>query len=106
MSASIARPRGVFLVESLTPAASEDASSGVADRVSTVCADLRAAGRDVTFLGVLIVPEDELAFHVFAAARSDVVLEASRRAGLRVERVVPSVAICVAGARSTSRSAL
>lgn len=78
----------VFLVECFAPASEEDA----AGRVGEACADLRAEGVDVRYLGALVVPSDELAFHVFAAPDAGSVVEAGRRARLRVERVVPALA--------------
>jgi hypothetical protein len=78
----------------------------MAKRVSAVCAHLQAAGADVVYLGALIVPDDELAFHLFSAGDADVVLEASSLAGLRVERVVASVAIGALATRPTRRHPL
>ncbi len=99
-------PREVFLVEAFAPAPDEDGFSGMANRVRAVCADLLAAGADVVYLGALIVPHDELAFHLISADDADVVLEASKLAGLRVERVVPSVAIGALATLPTRRDPL
>lgn len=85
-------PRDVFLVECFAPALGDGPSSEAA-LASAACAEMRTAQIEVAYLGALIVPGDELAFHVFAAADAAVVLEASRRAHLRVERVVRSVAV-------------
>ena len=79
-----------FLAECFAPASDEHSAAA---RVGEACAELRAAGVEVTYLGALVVPRDELAFHVFAAQDVDSVVEAGRRAFLRVERVVPAVAI-------------
>jgi hypothetical protein len=87
-------PTAVFLVECYAPSSVQDGGTDVAERVSAACAGLRATDIEVEYLGALLMPDDELAFHVFMAADAGVVLEASRRAALRVERVVPSVAIC------------
>jgi hypothetical protein len=98
-------PRAVFLVECFAPASDQDDPNEAADRVGAACADLRA-DVDIAYLGALIVPDDELAFHVFAAANADVVLEASRHASLRVERVVQCVAVCRPAARALARQVL
>jgi hypothetical protein len=90
MERSNVNSRAAFLLECFAPASEEDPAAG---RVREACAELRAAGVEVTYLGALVVPDDELAFHVFAAHDADSVIEAGRRAGLRVERVVPAVAI-------------
>lgn len=98
-------PRAVFLAECFAPASDQDDPIEAADRVGAACADLRAEF-DIAYLGALIVSDDELAFHVFAAANADVVLEASRHASLRVERVVQCVAVCRPAARSFARQVL
>lgn len=90
MERSNVNRRAAFLVECFAPASEEDPATG---RVGEACAELRAAGVDVTYLGALIVPGDELAFHVFSAQDAGSVVEAGRRAFLRVERMVPAVAI-------------
>ena len=56
---------------------------------------MRAAGGEVRYLGAVLVPDDEMGFHLFAAANLDGVLEATHRAGLRVERVVQALAVGV-----------
>lgn len=79
-----------FLVECFAPASEEDPAAA---KVGMACAELRAAGVEITYLGALVVPDDELAFHVFTAPDVRSVVEAGRRGGLRIERVVPAVAI-------------
>jgi hypothetical protein len=78
-----------FLVECFAPR-----SEGIAEtRVGEACAELRSAGVEVTYLGALLVSDDELAFHVFSADDAGSVVAVCRRASLRVERVVPAVVI-------------
>ncbi len=103
---SKATPKPVFMVECYAAASGADASAAVVDRVRAACADLRTAEADVAYLGALVVPDDELAFHVFTATNADDVLEVSRRAGLRVERVMESVAIGFGKASPARRQAL
>lgn len=106
MADSIAGRHGTFLVEAFSPATRDDVSSRAAARVRDTCADLRATGIEITYLGVLVVPDDELAFHVFAAADAGTALDASRRAGLRVERVVRSIVVCAGGDQPSGRHPL
>jgi hypothetical protein len=82
--------RAAFLVECFAPVSEEDPVTG---RVMEACAEMRAGGVEVRYVGALVVPHDELAFHVFAARDADSVVETGRRAGLRIERVVPAVAL-------------
>jgi hypothetical protein len=102
----MAGPQAVFVAECYAPASSADASAAGSVRVSAACAELRAAGAEVVYLGALVVPDDELAFHVFVAPDVGDVQQASRRAGLRVERVVQSVAVCVGQAPPTTHVSL
>ena len=95
MVAPTAGSTALFLAECFAPSAAEDVSIRVADGIGAACADLRAEETDIAYLGALVVPDDETAFHLFIAADAGVVLEATRRATLRVERVVRSVAIGV-----------
>ncbi|HEX6129750.1 MAG TPA: hypothetical protein VF071_12080, partial [Candidatus Limnocylindria bacterium] len=90
--ASRVRPYTVFLVECFAPASGEEDPALSVERVLAECAGLRATGAAVTYLGALFMPDDELAFHLFMAADADGVLEVSRRADLRIERLVDGVA--------------
>ena len=99
-------PKPVLMVECYAPASDPDASAAVVDRVRAACADLRTAEADVAYLGALVVPDDELAFHVFTAANARDVLQVSGRAGLRVERIMESVAIGFRKASPARRQAL
>ncbi len=96
----------MFLVECYAPASVTEASTAAADRVAAACAELRPANAGVVYLGALMLPDDEVAFHVFRAANASAALEASGRAGLRVERVVQGVAICLGSVASARRQAL
>jgi len=106
VSEPMTRPQAVFVAECYAPASGVDPSAAGLVRVGAACAELRAAGAEVVYLGALIVPDDELAFHVFVAPDAGDVQRASRRAGLTVERVVRSVAVCFGQAPATSRKSL
>lgn len=96
------RAKAVFLVECYAPQSEVDSAPSAAGRAADASADLWAAGAEVEYLGALIVPGDELAYHVFRAADAEQVAAAGRRAGLRIERVVPSLAVARDGARTPS----
>jgi hypothetical protein len=96
MSASPATSHAIYLVECYAPAAGEEAVA-VAEAASQACEGMRAFGADVRYLGALVVPDDEVGFHLFAARDVSGVLEATRRAALRVERVVDALAVAVEG---------
>jgi hypothetical protein len=86
MSTPTGSPIAALVVECFAPASDGPDAIGAAHSVAAACDGLK-----ITYLGALIVPDDELAFHVFAGNDGDSVLEASKRAGLRVERIVRSV---------------
>lgn len=79
------RQTAALLVECFVPASGESDAIGVTERLAAACADL-----DIAYLGTLVVPVDEVAFHVFGGSDIDMVLAAGHEAGLRIERVVPS----------------
>jgi hypothetical protein len=82
-----------YVVESFEDAADAGAVTGARDRLRTACRQLRSAGRSVEYLGALFVPKDELILHLFISTQADEVLDASRLATVRVERIVRSVAV-------------
>lgn len=82
-----------FLVECFAASTDEGAVPRARDRLRSACADLRAEGTVIEYLGALLVPQDELVLHAFVSAGADEVRRASRRAALRVERIVESVAV-------------
>lgn len=61
--------------------------------MTEAAAGLRAEGRDVEYLRAILVPGDEIVFHVLSAGDAEDVREASRRADVEFERVVESVAV-------------
>jgi hypothetical protein len=61
--AKLTRAGSTFLVESYSAAATRDAAVQ-GDRLRRACAELRAAGLDVDYVGALAVPQDELVLHV------------------------------------------
>ena len=85
--------RDVILVECYVSVEEAADVHAAAERASVACADLTASGRPVHYLGALLVAADEAAFHLFAAPDVATAMEASRRAQLRLERIVQAVAV-------------
>lgn len=93
-------PRHTYLVECFVPGSDPAAVEAAGLRMTEAAAELRAEGRDVEYLRAILVPGDELVFHVLAASDSEAVEEASRRAHVEFERVVESVAVDAPDARA------
>ncbi len=89
-SASLSR---TYLLECYKPGLERAEVESVIDRALAAAANLREEGRKVEYVGAILVPEDEVVFHVFAAESADTVREASVRASVEYERVVESVAV-------------
>jgi hypothetical protein len=78
-----------FLVEVYTPAVA--ALAEIQERARTAATELSEAGRPARYVRSIVVPGDETCFHLFEAASAEVVLEASRRAGISPQRIVEAV---------------
>jgi hypothetical protein len=96
----------VFLAECYAPASGTDDPAAAPGRVAGTCRALRESGAAIDYLGALIVPGDELAYHIFSAPDADVVTEAGSRAGLAVERVVPAQLVGMGRRAASARQAL
>jgi hypothetical protein len=70
-----------FLVEVYTPAAAALAE----------IQKLNSVAKPARYVRSIVVPGDETCFHLFEAASAEVVLEASRRAGITPQRIVEAV---------------
>jgi hypothetical protein len=81
----------MYLVESYLPDISVTDLKSAAARASEVSAELRSEGRNVEYEGAILVPVDDVVFHLFTSSSEDTVREASRRAAVSFERVVESV---------------
>lgn len=82
-----------FLVECFWPGVTEEAFANGAERARATARELRAIGRDVAFLGAVLVLRDEIAFWRFACESPRVLDELSSLAELSHERVLECVEV-------------
>lgn len=82
-----------YLVECFLPGVEVPAVKASAARVRDAAATLRDQGWDVEYVETLLVSEDEIVFHLFAAADSLAVREANIRAQVCFERIVEVLAL-------------
>ena len=86
-------PRRTFLIECYAAGLDAGHVAEASARARRACADLRARGRPVEYLGSLHVPADEEVFHLFGASDVALARDAARLAGLEAGRVVESVVV-------------
>jgi hypothetical protein len=82
-----------YLVECYSPGINRGAVESTSRRATTASIELRSRGRQVDYLGALLLPADEVVFHLFAAGSPGPVHEAGTRAGIEFERVLESIPI-------------
>ncbi len=80
-----------FLVECYLPGIAQADVAAAGDRARRAADQLLARGREVAYLGAMLVEADEAVFHAFRASDAAVVEEASRAARLEFTRVVESI---------------
>jgi Nickel responsive protein SCO4226-like len=76
-----------FLVEVYAPEAAADLGAEV-ERVRTATRALAREGVDLRYRHALLMRRDETCFHLLEAPSAEAVMEASKRAGLKFERIV------------------
>jgi Protein of unknown function (DUF4242) len=82
-----------YLVERYLPGVSEaEVRSGLA-RADAVCAELRATGTEIHYLGSIFLPLEEACFCRFDGDRPEAVAEANDRAQMAYARITAGVAI-------------
>ena len=82
---------GMFLVEHYWPGVTPATFREAVERVRAEATRLQASGESIRFMHSTLVPEDENAFCVFAAASESLVREAYARAGVGFEQIVDAV---------------
>jgi hypothetical protein len=80
-----------FLVEHYWPGVTVEKFRTAANRVRASAEEMARADARIRFLHSTLVPEDEAAFCVFAAASPSLVEDAYRRAGIPFERIVDAL---------------
>jgi hypothetical protein len=85
--------RRTYLVECYEPGLEHAEAQLAADRALAASVELREEGRELEYIGAILVPGDEVVFHMFASEGERDVREASVRASLPYERVVESIAV-------------
>ena len=82
-----------YLVECYAPGIGREEVESAAARALDASAAMRGEGRSVEYVGALLVPADEVVFHVFSSTSVAAVREASSRAAVAFARVVESVPV-------------
>lgn len=77
-----------YLVEGYGRRSTAESVGAVEARARAAARLMRREGLDVRFVRSVFVPSDETWFHLFVAPDEAAAIEASRRAELRVDRVV------------------
>ena len=80
-----------YLVERYLPGASPEELAAAAARAEEVAVEMRAEGIAVEYLGSILVPHDEMCFHLFQGPSLQAVKEAKLRARVSFERMTPAV---------------
>ncbi len=81
---------GWHVAECLLPGVTESSAEALAGRVRAELA--RSAGTRVSFLGALLLPEDEVLLCLFTGGSAEV-RQVSERAGVPFERVLACIAV-------------
>ena len=82
-----------YLVERYLPGMPEAEVRAGLSRADAVCAELRAAGTEIRYLGSIVLPLEEACFCRFDGERPEAVAEANERAQLAYARITAGVAI-------------
>jgi hypothetical protein len=90
-----------YLIECYWPDVSEAAFMEGATQAETAAGQLRATGRTVSFLGSVLVPDDQVSFWLFAGHSLADAREAGSRAGLSIDRITECLDFIPAPASAT-----
>lgn len=85
-----------WVVECYVPGVDDAAVRDAAERTAAELRRLGPDGRDVEYLGALLMAIDEVVLHAFRATDPEVVRGVSTAAGLAFERIVESVEVAPA----------
>lgn len=81
------------MTECYSPGIDQEAVASCGQRVKVAATELQGEGHEIEYLGALLVPGDEVVFHLFASSTPAAVREASLRAGIEFERVLESLPV-------------
>jgi hypothetical protein len=95
-----------YLVEWYAPDVARAEVEAAAARISASVADPESEGQAIAYIGALLVPHDEMVFHLFTASSEAAVRDASLRAAVVFDRVVEAVPYLFANEGRTSRKAI
>ena len=82
-----------FLVECFVPGVDRRDVEAAATRARATTRDLRADGQVIEYLGAILLPSDEVVFHLFRSQSPELVRVASERAQVAFERVSDAVVV-------------
>jgi hypothetical protein len=82
-----------FLVECFVPGVDRRAVDAAATRAGAATRDLRGDGQAIDYLGAILLPSDEIVFHLFRAESREAVHAACDRAHVAYERVTDAVPV-------------
>ena len=86
------RPRE-FLVECFVPGVDRRNVEAAATRARAATREMRGDGAAIEYLGAILLPLDEVVFHLFRADSPAVVQAACERAQVEFERVTEAVSV-------------
>ena len=86
-----------WAVECYSPGIDRGKVERAGGRAAAEADQLSTSVESVQYVGALLVPGDEVVFHLFSAGSADPVREASTRAGIEFERVLESVPFGIDG---------
>ncbi len=82
-----------YLAELYLPRKGANGLPAAARRARAATDEMTREGKPVRYLRALFLGSDEICFHVYEAGSPELVLEASRRAAIAVERVVEALLV-------------
>ena len=94
-------PIEIFLVERYWPDVDVDELRRVLPRLESAATVMRSEGRQVDYIGSILMPVDQVVFTLVAATDEREIRQLNERAGLPVDRIAKAIAL--AGTAMPSR---
>ena len=86
-------PIEIFLVERYWPDVDVDELRRALPRLESAVTAMRSEGREVEYLGSILMPIDQVVFTLVAAADEREIRQLNERAGLPVDRIAKAIAL-------------